>query len=151
MLAYFHPPQSGYFMSYLNWTFHGSTTLAVPLACSRGASCDRPAAKGDPLWEWAASVSWPWPPWVLLPELEPGLESPPKPPIVLGQIFLLQKSIRLGMRLDFLQPHFLYQAILVRAVVSLHSPFRLRRIGCDDANPQALAHLTKLRHRHHPL
>ncbi len=35
---------------------------------------------GDPLWEWAASVSWPWPPWVLLPELEPGLESPPKPP-----------------------------------------------------------------------
>jgi hypothetical protein len=25
----------------------------------------------------------------------------PKPPIVLGQIFLLQKSIRLGMRLDF--------------------------------------------------
>jgi len=22
-------------MSYLNWTFHGSTTLAVPLACSR--------------------------------------------------------------------------------------------------------------------
>ena len=76
----FTPPQSGYFMSYLNWTFHGSTTLAVPLACSRGASCDRPAAKGDPLWEWAASVSWPWPPWVLLPELEPGLESPPKPP-----------------------------------------------------------------------
>ena len=78
--SYFHPPQSGYFMSYLNWTFHRSTTLAVPLACSRGASCDRPAAKGDPLWEWAASVSWPWPSWVLLPELEPGLESPPKPP-----------------------------------------------------------------------
>ena len=61
-------------------TLHGSTTLAMSLACTRDASCDNPAAKGDPLGEWAASVSWPWPPWVLLPELEPGLESPPKPP-----------------------------------------------------------------------
>src|SRR5216683_7943431 len=66
------PPQSGHLMR--------STTLAVSLACSRDASRDSPAAKGDPLWEWAASVSWRWPPWVLLPELEQGLESPPKPP-----------------------------------------------------------------------
>ena len=66
------PPQSGHFM--------GSTTLAVSLACSRGASRDSAAAKGDPLGEWAASVSWPWPPWVLRPELEPGPVSPPKPP-----------------------------------------------------------------------
>src|ERR1700694_910752 len=72
-------PQSGHFMCYLNRTFHGSTTLAVSLACSRGASCDSPAARGGPLGEWAAFVSWPWPPWVLRPELEQGLESPPKP------------------------------------------------------------------------
>src|SRR5271167_3880825 len=75
----------------------------------------------------------------------------PEPPIVLGQIFLLQKPVGLLMRLDLLQPHFLHQAVLVGAVVSLHSTFRLWRIGRDDANPQALAHLPKLRHRHHPL
>ena len=75
----------------------------------------------------------------------------PKPPIVLGQIFLLQKRVRLRMRLDFLQTHFLHQTILVGAVISLHAAFRLRRIGRDDVNPQPLAHLPKLRHRHHPL
>jgi len=45
----------------------------------------------------------------------------PKPPIVLGQIFLLQKRVRLRMRLDFLQTHFLHQTILVGAVISLHA------------------------------
>src|SRR6266851_811783 len=75
----------------------------------------------------------------------------PKPPIVFRQIGLLQKRVGLRMRLDFLQPHFLHQPILVGAVFSLHSTFRLCRIGSNDADPQPLAHLPKLRHRHHPL
>jgi len=66
-----HRPQNGHFMCALNRTWPGSTTLAVSLVCSRGASCDNPAARGDPLWEWAAFVSWPWPPRVLRPELGP--------------------------------------------------------------------------------
>src|SRR5882672_6240345 len=55
------------------------------------------------------------------------------------------------MGLDFLQAHFFHQAILVCAVISFDSAFCLRRIGRRVANPQPLAHLTKLRHRHHPL
>src|ERR1700688_734025 len=68
----------GYFMGGLNRPSPGTTASAV--ACSTGASCDRPSAQGDPLWAGAAFVSWPWPPWFLLPQLDPGLESPPKPP-----------------------------------------------------------------------
>jgi len=66
-------------ISCANRTFHGSTRRALPLACSRGASCDSPATTVDPLGAWAAFISWPWPPSVLWPALDLGLESPPKP------------------------------------------------------------------------
>src|SRR6476469_643828 len=36
----------------------------------------------------------------------------------------------------------------MRAVVSLHTPFGLRRIRCNDADSQLRAHTPKLRHRH---
>src|SRR6202041_46522 len=64
-----------HFMADLHWMLHGS--VAPARACSTGASCDRPAAKGAPLWAWAAFVSGPWPCWFLPPQLEPGLQSPP--------------------------------------------------------------------------
>src|SRR6266851_387101 len=77
---FLHRPPSGHFRCDVNPTFHGSTTGAVFRACSRRASCDSPAARGDPLWAWAALLSWPWPLRVLPPELELGLKSPPNSP-----------------------------------------------------------------------
>jgi hypothetical protein len=40
-----------------------------------------------------------------------------KSPIVIGQVFLLQKRIRLSIRPDFVPAQLFYQAALVRAVI----------------------------------
>jgi hypothetical protein len=71
-----------HFMGDLHWVFHGS--VAPARACSTGASCDRPAATGAPLWAWAAFVSGPWPRWFLPPRLEPGLQSPPNSSLLMA-------------------------------------------------------------------
>src|SRR5216683_2438390 len=70
---------------------------------------------------------------------------PPEPPVVLWQIFLLQIHIRLLVRPNLLPPHLLDQPILMRAMVALHSPFRLRRSRRDDLDPQLPAHPPELR------
>src|SRR6266849_8289807 len=68
----------GHFMGDLHRPFHGSAAPAR--ACSTGASCDTPAARGDPLWAWAVFVSGLWPRWFLPPQLQPDPESPPNSP-----------------------------------------------------------------------
>src|ERR1035441_6925781 len=66
-------------------------------------------------------------------------------PVVVRQVFLLQILVGGLMVSDFLAPQFLYQTVLVRAVVAFHPAFRLGGIGRDNANPQPLAHAPKLR------
>src|SRR5579863_1135617 len=74
----------------------------------------------------------------------------PETPVVLRQIFLLQILVRLLVRANPLPSHLLDQPVLMRPVVALHSPLRLRRSRRDDRDPQLLAHPPKLRHRLFP-
>src|SRR5579863_885895 len=74
----------------------------------------------------------------------------PETPVVLRQIFLLPILVRLLVRANPLPSHLLDQPVLMRPVVALHSPLRLRRSRRDDRDPQLLAHPPKLRHRLFP-
>jgi hypothetical protein len=72
----------------------------------------------------------------------------PKSLVVLLQILLLQKLVGGRIGFDLFPPQLLHQPVLVRAVIALHAPFRLCRVGCDDSSPQPRTHLPKLRLGH---
>src|ERR1035437_6550762 len=59
----------------------------------------------------------------------------PKPLIILRQILLLQKVVGGCIGFDLFPTQLLHQPVLVRAVIALHAPFRLCRVGRDDSSP----------------
>src|SRR5215831_17135453 len=60
-----------------------------------------------------------------------------EPPVVFRQVLLFQIPVRRLVRPDLLPPHLLDQPVLVRPVIALHSPFGLRRTGCESASANA--------------
>jgi hypothetical protein len=66
---------------------------------------------------------------------------------VLWQVFFFQILVRSFVAVDLLPPQFLDQPILMRAVVSLDSPFCLGRTGSNNPNAQPLTHAPELRSR----
>ncbi len=68
-------------------------------------------------------------------------------PVVVGEIVRVQILIGCVVVGDSSQTQFLRQAVLMRAVRPLHSPFGWRRTGGDDLGAQLRAHASELRHR----
>jgi hypothetical protein len=50
VILFFIARKADFSLASINRTFHGSTTRAGSLVCPRGASCDNPVARDDPLW-----------------------------------------------------------------------------------------------------